>query len=45
MEYPFTATVKKIGGGSKYVIIPSYFINEGLVKEGQEIKLLLVVEE
>ena len=42
-RYPFTATVRKIGGGSRYVLIPSYFFNEGMIKEGQDIKLYLEV--
>jgi hypothetical protein len=44
-EYPFTAEPKKIGGGSKYVIIPSYFFNEGILEEGKEARFKLVVKE
>lgn len=49
MEYPFTAKVRLLGGVAPLatygISIPKYFLNEGIIKDGQEIKLRLVVEE
>lgn len=44
-EYPFTAKIRKIGGGSRYVIVPSYFFNEGILEEGKEGRFMLQIDE
>lgn len=41
-EYPFTATVKPTRTGSRFVLIPAYFFNEGILEEGKAAKFLLI---
>ena len=40
MKYPIRKTIKKIGN-SYWFLIPSYFFEQQILEEGQEIKVII----
>jgi len=44
MKYPIKRTMRKIGS-SNWISIPSYFFENNILQEGQEIELILIIKD